>query len=141
MLKINQNKKQNAVDTLAKTIFNEAGGSNIHIMEAIASVVVNHASQMQGYDNSTDLQDAIVDACTTKSSCDIDDIDEKEPSQDDEMQERLYQSCRRIAKRALAGNLEDATNGAIKYHASSEYPEWAKAVPPSVCIGNYLFYE
>ena len=54
---------------------------------------------------------------------------------------RNFQSCLRIAKRALAGTLKDPTAGATHYHAEDMKPPWARDRKPSAEIGRHLFYN
>ncbi len=54
---------------------------------------------------------------------------------------RNFQSCLRIARRALAGTLKDPTGGATHYHAGGMTPPWAKDRKPSAEIGRHRFYN
>jgi spore germination cell wall hydrolase CwlJ-like protein len=54
---------------------------------------------------------------------------------------RNFQSCLRIARRALAGTLKDPTSGATHYHEKSASPPWAKDRTPPAEIGNHKFYN
>lgn len=54
---------------------------------------------------------------------------------------RNFQSCLRIARRALAGTLKDPTEGATHYHAKGMTPPWAKDRKPSAGIGRHRFYN
>ncbi len=54
---------------------------------------------------------------------------------------RNFQSCLRIARRALAGTLKDPTGGATHYHEKSATPPWARDRKPSAEIGNHRFYN
>ena len=47
----------------------------------------------------------------------------------------------RIARRALAGTLADASRGANRFHRTGEFPDWARESRPLVQVGNYLFYR
>ncbi|MEI3546207.1 MAG: cell wall hydrolase [Alphaproteobacteria bacterium] len=49
--------------------------------------------------------------------------------------------CKRIAGRAVAGLLEDKTNGATHYHARHVWPDWAKGKIPCAEIGRHFFYN
>ena len=48
--------------------------------------------------------------------------------------------CRRIAARALAGALPDATGGAVLWHDETRQPDWALARMPSAELGGLCFY-
>ncbi len=54
---------------------------------------------------------------------------------------RNFASCLRIARRAVAGALEDPTMGATHYHARGSFPPWARGRKTSAEIGNHLFYN
>ena len=54
---------------------------------------------------------------------------------------KVFDTCLRIAKRALAGTLIDPTNGATHYHHENINPPWARAKAPDVHIGKHLFYS
>ncbi|MFR2533048.1 MAG: cell wall hydrolase, partial [Alphaproteobacteria bacterium] len=49
--------------------------------------------------------------------------------------------CKRIAGRAVAGLLEDKTNGATHYHTRHVWPDWAKGKIPCAEIGRHFFYN
>jgi hypothetical protein len=49
--------------------------------------------------------------------------------------------CRRIAARALAGALPDATQGATHYHAAERLPRWAIGLVPAAERGGLVFYR
>jgi spore germination cell wall hydrolase CwlJ-like protein len=47
----------------------------------------------------------------------------------------------RVARRALRGDLRDATGGATHYHTLSTDPGWARGHVPVAEIGHHLFYR
>lgn len=47
----------------------------------------------------------------------------------------------RIARRALAGTLADASRGASRFHRVGDFPDWAHESRPTVQIGDFLFYR
>lgn len=49
--------------------------------------------------------------------------------------------CRRIAARALAGALPDATGGATHYHDAAQLPRWALGRVPTAELGGLVFYR
>ena len=55
--------------------------------------------------------------------------------------DREFASCLRIARRAVAGALDDPTRGATHYHAGSATPPWAAGRTPSAVIGRHRFYN
>jgi cation transport regulator ChaB len=117
-------------DILANSILHTASSSdNIAVIEALASVVVNNAKLMTSSDKSMDLQQSIIKISSLYKDAEKQLEDEKK-----------LQVCKRVARRALSEKWQDNTNGAIKYHKSSEYPEWAKSEIPCAIIGDFLFY-
>lgn len=54
---------------------------------------------------------------------------------------RNFQSCLRISRRAIAGTYADPTHGATHYHAKGALPPWARGRTPSAEIGNHKFYN
>lgn len=55
--------------------------------------------------------------------------------------DRLFRICLRIARRALAGSIDDPTKGATHYHTRAVAPAWARGREPSAEIGSHLFYN
>jgi N-acetylmuramoyl-L-alanine amidase len=49
--------------------------------------------------------------------------------------------CRRIARRAVAGNLPDPTGGATHWHDASGLPGWALGRVPTAEVGGLAFYK
>ena len=47
----------------------------------------------------------------------------------------------RIARRALAGALEDHSRGATRFHRAGDYPDWARGNRPCAQVGEFLFYR
>ena len=54
--------------------------------------------------------------------------------------DRAYAACRRIARRALSGALEDPVGEATRYHREDASPLWARDLPPLAEVGGFLFY-
>jgi len=48
--------------------------------------------------------------------------------------------CGRIARRALAGTLPDATGGAVLWHTEECLPRWAMGRVPRLAAGGLCFY-
>lgn len=55
-------------------------------------------------------------------------------------QDRALALCRRIAARALAGALPDATGGALLWHDDTRLPRWALGRIPTAVWGGLAFY-
>jgi hypothetical protein len=56
-------------------------------------------------------------------------------------EDQIYQSCLRIARRAVRGALQDPTDGATHYHHEDMLPWWAKGRSPTRTIGRHVFYR
>ncbi|NQU60999.1 MAG: cell wall hydrolase [Rhodospirillales bacterium] len=134
--------KDKAVDIVARTLYGEARGELVRGKEAIAAVIMNRArrgAERRGYWWGATPVD--VSTKPYQFSC----WNEGDPnrakieavSQDN----RTFQTCLRIARRALAGTLKDPTGGATHYHAKGVTPPWAKDRKPSAEIGNHKFYN
>lgn len=130
-----------AVDVLARTIWGEARGQVKEGMEAVASVVLNRvaiARERGGYWWGSD----IVQVCQKpfQFSC----WNANDPNRpkllavDDK--NIHFATCKRIARRAVYGCLQDHTSGATHYHAYYVSPYWAKGVEPTITIGDHIFY-
>ncbi|MBY0335685.1 MAG: cell wall hydrolase [Acetobacteraceae bacterium] len=48
--------------------------------------------------------------------------------------------CRRVAARALAGGVPDATGGALRWHEEGRLPGWAVGRAPIAELGGLVFY-
>ncbi|WP_135467742.1 cell wall hydrolase [Crenalkalicoccus roseus] len=49
--------------------------------------------------------------------------------------------CRRVAARAVAGSLPDPTGGATHWHEAGSLPGWALTLAPTAEIGGLVFYR
>ena len=54
---------------------------------------------------------------------------------------QVFDTCVRIARRAVSGCLQDVTNGATHYHTSAVMPPWSRGRPVCAEIGRHLFYN
>lgn len=132
-----------ATDTLARTIYGEARGEPVRGKEAVAAVVMNRVRRARIAGGSYWWGGSVDEVCRRpwQFSC----WNTGDPNRakieavgDDN---RVFQSCQRIARRALAGTLADPTEGATHYHAKSVNPPWARGKAPAAEIGNHLFYS
>jgi N-acetylmuramoyl-L-alanine amidase len=130
------------LDVFARTIWGEARGEGTFGMEAVANVVANRVKAAQargGYwwgDNIISVcQKPYQFSCWNRSDPNykkLQAVTEKDLH---------YATAVRIARRAMAGTLDDATHGATHYHARSITPGWAEGQNPSAVIGNHIFYR
>ena len=127
-------------EIFAKTIFGEARGESLSGQEAIANVILNRVKFAQNHPSWWGK--TITEVCLKPKQFSCWNMDDKNyPLLQENLQENaLYQICKRIVKRALAGLLKDNTNGATHYHASTCSPYWARHLVPCAEIGHHLFY-
>ena len=134
--------KDPAIETLARTIYGEARGELVRGKEAVAAVVMNRvrrAMERGGYWWGSTAEEVCLRPW--QFSC----WNENDPNREKILavgrDNRNFQSCLRIARRALAGTLKDPTGGATHYHAKGMTPPWAKDRKPSAGIGRHRFYN
>lgn len=130
------------VDVLARTLWGEARGEGAEGMKAVANVILNRAVVAQkkgkfwwGNDIIQICQKPYQFSCWNRSDPNfrkLQSVDEKD---------LYFATALRVARRAVAGVLDDMTGGATHYHASSIVPYWAKGKAPSFVIGAHKFYN
>ena len=130
-------------DILARTIYGEARGELVRGKEAVASVVMNRVRRARERGGNYWWGGDVTGVCLKpwQFSC----WNENDPNRPRieavTKDNRNFQSCLRIARRAIAGTLKDPTHGATHYHEKSLAPPWAKDRKPSAEIGNHKFYN
>jgi len=113
-------------DTLARTIYGEAEVGDTDDADAIASVVLNRVRHRQWPDNI----DAVCRqpwqfSCWNPGNPRLHIMENVGP------EDWWFIVCRRVAKKAVSGELEDITNGATHYYASYiPTPKWAEGKEP-----------
>ena len=133
---------ETATDILARTIYGEARGESISGMEAIASVVLNRVALSKRHGHYW-WGNTISAVCLRPSqfSC-WNPQDANYPLLEKVSEKDLvFCICKRIARRAVSGLLEDKTNGATHYHARCCRPKWAIGKIPCAEIGHHIFYN
>ncbi len=132
-----------AVDVLARTIYGEARGEKLKGREAVASVVMNRVRKARRRNGRHWWGGTVEEVCRKpwQFSC----WNPNDPNRAKLLAvgpaNRTFASCLRIAKRAVADEIPDATDGATHYHARSVSPPWARGRTPSAIIGGHLFYN
>lgn len=131
-----------AVDTLARTLWGEARGESVRGIEAVAAVVVNRvrvAERRGGFW----WGDSVVAVC--RKPCQFSCWNADEPNRPKLLavtaDDPVFATCLRVARRAVAGLLDDPTGGATHYHALGLHPDWAATHCPSAEIGRHVFYD
>ena len=134
--------REDAIDTLARTLWGEARFEPVRGIEAVASVVLNRvalAAEKGGWW----WGDGIVPVCRKPGQfpCWNPDGAEYPRLLAVKAGEPVFDTCLRVARRAVAGVLPDATHGATHYHPASALPLWARGELPTAEIGTNLFYR
>ena len=129
------------LEIFAKTLFGEARGEKLSGIEAVANVVLNrvkHAQKIGKYWWGNTIEEVCLKPF--QFSC----WNKNDPNHDllinDLKENKIYQVCERVAKRAIAGFLPDNTKGATHYHAKNINPMWSRCAVPSAEVGHHLFY-
>lgn len=130
------------VDIFARTLWGEARTETLRGVEAVAAVVMNRAALAPGA--------AVADICRRFPCWNADNPDRfrlsvvqpsgRAASGRTSSDALLFATCLRIARRALAGLLDDPTGGATLYHDGGVLPDWAAGLAPTAEIGDRLFY-
>ena len=124
-----------AIICLARTIYWESRGEDSAGMEAIANMVMNRVGH-EGFPKTicgVVKQGHEQGACQFSWWCDgrPDKVQEQEP----------YARAKEIARKALNGELEDRTHGAIYFHHQRSAPSWAKEYIETAKVGEHIFYK
>lgn len=131
-----------AVDILARTLWGEARGEPARGKEAVAAVVVNRVRHAQARGGRYWWGADPIAVCTKawQFSCWNATDPNRAKLERVSMEDRAFRSCVRIARRALAGVVDDPTGGATHYHVRGLVPPWSRGLAPSAEIGAHLFY-
>ena len=130
-----QNRTDEQVDYMARTIWGEARGEGARGMQAVANVIMNRVNK-GGWYGAT-----IKDVVLKKWQFSV--WNEGDPNRDkilNATQAQLAQALD-ISKKVIKGELQDITGGATNYHATSVKPSWAAKMTKTVQIGNHVFYR
>lgn len=134
-------------EIMAKTIYGEARGEGAEGMEAVACVIMNRFRARKwftGYREKYGVKiPSIAETCLKPKqfSC-WNKNDPNRPLLDKiDAGNEVFSGCLRLAARAMAGELEDFTNGATFYHTKAVRPRWAMHKSPCYEVGNHLFYN
>ena len=134
--------RKREIDVLARTIFGEARGESVRGKEAVASVVLNRvrrARRRGGYWWGGDIESVCLKPW--QFSCwNVNDPNRPKLLNVDR-NNRTFQTCLRVARRAVAGTLKDPTYGATHYHTLNIEPPWASGRAACVIIGRHRFYN
>ena len=130
------------IDVMARTLWGEARGEGTAGMQAVAAVILNRveiAEARAGYWWGNNIiqvcQKPYQFSCWNRADPNFRKLQAVEDS------DLYFASALRIARRAVAGVLDDPTDGATHYHAAGITPYWAKGEKPAAVIGNHIFYR
>ncbi|NVK19345.1 MAG: cell wall hydrolase [Methylocystaceae bacterium] len=133
---------QQAIDTLARTLYGEARGEKVRGIEAVASVIINRvekAIKRGGYWWGNDVEKVCLRPW--QFSCWNVNDPNREKILEIDASNKVFATCLRIARRAVFGALKDPTDGATHYHRNGLLPAWARQQIPCTEIGHHVFYK
>lgn len=135
-------RRRREVDVLARTLYGEARGETVRGKEAVACVIVNRANRAQargGYWWGNTIEEVCLKPW--QFSC----WNENDPNRAKVLAvgpgQRVFDTCVRIAKRAVSGCLQDMTKGATHYHTKAAMPVWSRGRPVCAELGRHQFYN
>jgi N-acetylmuramoyl-L-alanine amidase len=131
-----------AADILARTLWGEARNEPVRGKEAVAALVVNRVRRAQARGGYW-WGNSIIEVCRRPEQfpCWHSSGPNAAKCAAVTVQDRNFRACLRIARRAIAGVIDDPTAGATHYHAKGVLPPWTRGQVPSAEIGNTLFYR
>lgn len=135
-----------AAETLALALWTAAGTRPVRAIEALASLVVNRAKQAAAEPaarirfapgaEATSWPLLLGPVCRAPFL-----FGRRQTGRDVPAGDPALAICRRIAARAAADSLPDATEGATHWHDAGELPGWALGQVPLAEIGGLVFYR
>jgi len=131
------------VDVLARTIYGEARGELVRGQEAVAAVVINRVRRARQRSGRYWWGSSIEEVCLKpwQFSCWNSNDTNRQKIETVTADNEIFQTCLRVARRAVSGVLKDPTCGATHYHVTGLQPAWSRRRAPSAEIGNHQFYN
>ena len=137
-----EHRRRQEIDVLARTIYGEARGETVRGKEAVACVIVNRrnrAKARNGYWWGNTIEEVCQKpwqfSCWNKNDPNRKKLLAVKPGH------RVFDTCVRIARRAVSGCLEDVTKGATHYHTRTVMPPWSSGKPVCAEVGSHQFYN
>ena len=137
-----QTQRKRDIDVLARTLYGEARGETVRGKEAVACVIVNRAKRAKdrgGYWWGSGIEGVCLKPW--QFSCWNENDPNREKIQAVEAGHKVFDTCVRIARRAVTGCLDDITVGATHYHTAAVNPPWSRGRPACAEVGRHLFYN
>ncbi len=131
------------VEVLARTIYGEARGELVRGQEAVAAVVLNRVRRARDRGGRYWWGSSIEEVCRKAwqfSAWNPNDPN-REKVENVTADNRIFQTCLRVARRAVSGTLKDPTYGATHYHVKGVQPAWSRRRAPCAEIGRHQFYN
>ena len=128
---------QDDIDALWRTVWGEARGEVLAGKLAVAHVILNRV-RLRSWMGRT-----VAGVCRKprQFSC----WNEGDPNRAKilavEPGHRVFDTCLRIARRAVSGCIDDMTKGATHYHTKHVTPPWSRGKPVSFELGRHEFYN
>ncbi len=132
------------LDVLARTLWGEARGEGAQGMEAVACVILNRVKVADEKGGQYWWGNNVISVCQKpyQFSCwNRSDANYKRVQAVTQKTDIHFATSMRVARRALAGVLDDQTFGATHYHEQSIMPDWSLGQTPSAHIGHHIFYK
>lgn len=131
-----------AVDVLARTLFGEARGESVKGKEAVAAVVMNRVRRARERGGAYWWGATVEQVCLKpwQFSCWNQTDPNRAKIEAVGMDNRVFRTCVRIARRAVAGVIADPTGGATHYHVRDLAPPWSRGRVPAAEIGGHVFF-
>lgn len=120
------------IECLARNMYFEARGEGEHGQIAVSNVVLNRVKDDSYPSNACNvIHQRWKNTCQFSWVCKPDRI----------RNQTLYQNMLDLAENIYIGDIEDVTNGALYFHATSIRPRWAHQKRKTFKIGRHVFYK
>jgi spore germination cell wall hydrolase CwlJ-like protein len=135
----------NALDTLARTLWGEARGEGEVGMAAVAAVIRNRIDVSAAHDGRYWWGNDWISVCRAKAqfSCWNPGDPNRPKLQAVDDSDVAFSLAKQVAADAIAGRIQDPTFGATSYKvASLPWPQaWGRPRQRLITIGNHAFYN
>lgn len=137
---------EEVIDTLARTVWAEARDRSLRALEGVAAAVLNRARRSEsGADGMAGggLGAAVAAVCLEPGQFALATPDHPDHAAALAVTaaDPVFALCLRIARVALAGVLDDPTDGSTHVHRVEESPAWALGRAPAAELRGLLFYN